>query len=176
VDPAIALTLRGLLGLLLVVAAAHKLADPRRFAAVVAAYRVVPAAVARVAAAAIPLVELACAALLVPGGPAGPVLTAALLGAYAAAIGVNLRRGRRDLDCGCTGPGRRQPIGTWMVARNAVLVLAALALLVPPSSRALVWVDAITVGAAMLALAAVYAAAERLGANAPAIARLRGAA
>ena len=75
------------------------------------------------------------------------VAAAALLAAYGAAIGVNLARGRRHIDCGCVGPAARRPIGGWLVARNGVLAAPSRS----PGSRAgrrarpLVWVDALTV-------------------------------
>ena len=101
---------------------------------------------------------------------------AALLALYAAAIAVNLARGRRHLDCGCAGPALRRPISGWLVVRNLVLVAIALADLAPLSTRPLVWVDALTVVAATAALAACWMAADRLLATAPGLARLREAA
>ena len=91
----------------------------------------------------------------------------------AAAIGVNLARGRRHIDCGCAGPHARRPIGPGLVVRNTVLAAVALAALAPVYDRPLVWVDALTVSGAVLALAALYVAADRLMAYGPALARLR---
>ncbi len=91
---------------------------------------------------------------------------------YAAAVGVNLRRGRRHIDCGCAGPAARRPISGWLVARNVVLAAAALAGLAPVAPRGLVWVDAFTVVAATTALAACWTAADQL----LALARPRGVA
>ena len=42
--------------------------------------------------------------------PHAAAAAALLLALYAGAIGVNLARGRRDIDCGCGGPASRQPI------------------------------------------------------------------
>lgn len=173
-DPVVAFVFRGLLALVLLVAAVHKVREPRRFAAVVDAYRVVPRRAARVAAALVPAIEITAALLLLAGTPAGATAAVALFGAYGIAIGVNLARGRRDLDCGCSGPGARQPIAPWMLARNAVLIACAAALLGPQRPRAWTMTDGVTATAATLALFALYAAVERLGANHPALARLRG--
>jgi hypothetical protein len=173
-DPAIDLTVRLALALLFVVAAVHKLRDVRAFQATFADYRLLPGAAARV----VPLVELLVAALLVAPstGAAGKIGAAGLLLVYAAAVGANLVRGRRHIDCGCAGPHARRPIGGGLVVRNALLAAAALAALAPVQPRLLVWIDALTVSGAVLALAALYLAADRLMAYAPAIARLREAA
>jgi hypothetical protein len=89
-------------------------------------------------------------------------------------MGVNLLRGRRDLDCGCMGPGARGgKIGGALLARNAVLIAAALACLPPPGPRALVWLDFVTVPFAVAVLALLYAAVERVVALAPAVDALR---
>ena len=175
-DPVVDVTLRAVLALLLAGAARHKLRDPARFRATLAAYRLVPAALSGGIAAALIGVELGVAgALLVPAlrGPAG-VAAALLLSLYAGAVAINLARGRRDLDCGCAGPALRRPIDGWLVARNVVLATAALAGLVPLRPRSLVWVDALSVVGATAVLAACYTALERLHAQAPAFARLRG--
>lgn len=175
-DPVLDSTLRTALALLFLVAATHKLRDVARFRANLADYRVLPAALAAPAAALVLAAELGvAAALAVPAGrETGLAGASVLLAVYAAAIAVNLVRGRRHIDCGCAGPAARRPIGGWLVARNAVVALAALAGLAPVVPRPLVWVDALTVVAATAALAALYAAADRMIALAPELARLRG--
>jgi hypothetical protein len=95
---------------------------------------------------------------------------AALLALYTAAIGVNLARGRRDVDCGCAGPGGRQTLQGGLVARNALLAAAALAAAAPVGARGLGAVDAITIAGAVLAAAALYAASQHLLALAPRLA------
>jgi len=175
VDPVVVVILRASLALLFVVAAAHKLRDPEPFRAVLDAYALLPARLAGVAARALPALELVCAlALATPRfASAGAVLAAALLALYALAMTVNLLRGRRDLDCGCMGPGAGRKIGGALVLRNALLLAAALACLLPARARSLTWVDACTVPFAVAALAALYAAIEQLLATAPRLAALR---
>jgi hypothetical protein len=176
-DPVVAATLRAALAILLAVSASHKLRAPARFVATVRSYRLVPDVLAPATAVALVAAETLAAALLATG--AGGVVTAAgaagLFALYAAAIAANLRRGRRHLDCGCGAPGTAHPIHAGLVARNLVLVVAALALAWPATARALTWLDAGTIALATTALGALYAALDRLLANAPAIARLRGA-
>ncbi|HZR83707.1 MAG TPA: MauE/DoxX family redox-associated membrane protein [Candidatus Binatia bacterium] len=175
IDPVVAAALRAGLALLFASAAVHKLRAPSAFRSALADYRLVPEPL--VSGAAWGAIALECAsavALVAPGAyAAGPLLAAALLGLYGAAIAVNLARGRRDLDCGCLGPGRRQSIGWALVARNALLALAALACLAPLRSRPLVWLDGLTIVAAVAAGALLQGAAERLLAQGPALARLR---
>ncbi len=172
-DPTLHLTLRIALALLLATAAVHKLRDRTAFQATLAAYRLVPAALAPVVIG----VELGVAAALCvpPFGAVGVLAAAVLLLVYATAIGVNLVRGR-DIDCGCAGPAARRPIGAGLVARNVLLAAAALAGMAPLHARPLVWMDGVTVVAAVLALSALYGAADHLLALAPTAARLRRAA
>jgi len=163
-DPVIDVTLRTALALLFFVAAGHKLQDLGRFRATLAEYRLLPAG----------LVPLA-AALVVPSArAAGLVSAATLLVVYGAAVAINLARGRRHIDCGCAGPAGRRPISGALVARNAALAALALAGLVPVHPRALLWVDGLTVAGATAALAAFYAALDRMIVFAPGLARLRG--
>ena len=126
-DPVVILAARGAFALLFASAAWHKLSDRAAFATLLAAYRVVPAAVVPVAGVGIAVIELATAAAwLAPGALVYAVrATVALLAAYAIAIAVNLARGRRTIDCGCGVGGAAQPIGEGLVVRNVLLALAA---------------------------------------------------
>jgi Methylamine utilisation protein MauE len=172
-DPVIDLTLRAALGLLFAVAAAHKLRDPRRFAATLAEYRVLPAGLAGAASALLVALELAVVAALVVDRRLGLAGAAALLGLYAGAMATNLARGRRHIDCGCAGPAARRTISGWLVVRNVVLACVALAGLAPIAPRVLLWIDGFTVVAATAAVAACWTAADRLLALAPGLAQLR---
>jgi len=171
-DPALALVLRGGLALVLGAAAWHKLRDLPAFHGAVEAYRLAPAMATSALAAAVVAAELvATAALLLPSAHGvGPLLAGALFLLYGVAIGVNLARGRVDLDCGCAGPAARQPIRRWMLARNAVLAAAALLALAPPAPRALQAVDVLTIFGALVVLSAAWTSLHRLAAE-PVIAR-----
>jgi hypothetical protein len=175
-DPAIDLTLRAALGLLLLAAALHKLRDPRRFTATLADYRLLPRPLAGVAAALVAGTELLVMAALAAAPRLGFAGAACLFLVYAGAIAINLARGRRHIDCGCTGPAGSRPISEWLVARNLGLAAVAFAGIVPLAPRALVWVDGLTVVAATMALAACWTAMDRLLALLPAAARIREAA
>lgn len=175
-DPAIGVLLLGCFALLFATAALHKLRALAQFAAVLRAYRVLPEAAAPLAPL-VPLTELAVAlALLVPAARSAAALTgAALLAAYAAAIGANLLRGRRDLACGCGGPDEARPIAPWMVGRNLLLAALLAGTLVPWQARALSATDGLTAGAGIAVATLLYAAIDRLlGRVAPRTAVLRG--
>jgi hypothetical protein len=177
-DPAIEFVLRGGLALLLLSTALHKARDFTAFRSAVIGYALAPERFAAAIAALLAGAEAAIGtALLAPAslGVRAPALvaTALLLALYAAAIAVNLARGRRDIDCGCAGPAARQPLSEWLLARNAILVVAALVCLGGVAARPLAWVDAFTVSGGIAMAVATWLAAHRLLANAPALARLR---
>jgi hypothetical protein len=174
VDPVAVLTLRLSLALLFAAAAVHKLRDRRGFRRTLRRYRILPAALVGPAAALLTASEIMVAATL-PFWRVAALGAAAILALYAAAMALNLARGRRDLDCGCMGPAKSTPVSGALVARNLALAAAALASALPPATRPLAWVDALTITAATATAAACWLACERMLALAPAAARLRGA-
>jgi len=173
-DPALQLLLRAALSLLFAAAATHKLRDVASFRTALERYELlpslwsVPAGVALIAAE----VGIAAGLWLPRVAPVAALAAAALLALYAGAIGVNLARGRRDIDCGCAGPARRQPISAALVRRNGVLAAAALVSALPGAPRGLTWVDGVTVIAGVTALGCLYAAVDGLLATAPRMAAL----
>jgi hypothetical protein len=97
-----------------------------------------------------------------------------LLLTYAAAIAVNLERGRRDLACGCGGPDERRPIAPWMVWRNILIAVGLAATFVPWSARPLNLTDAITVVFGLLTLTLIYLCVDQLMGYLQRSAQLRG--
>ncbi len=164
------------LAVLLAMAAAHKLRAPARFAGQLAGYALLPAALVPAAARLLALVEaLLALALLWPSTRAPAALaTAALLVLYAGAMALNLARGRRDIDCGCAGPGLERPLGGALLVRNALLAALALLAAAEPLARALGGFDLFVIVAAAAAALFLYAAADGLLAHAPRLARLTG--
>jgi hypothetical protein len=162
IDPVAAWLARLALAGVFASAALHKGRDLDAFAAAVAAHRLVPEASAGAFARAFALCEVAAAAgLLVPtSAPLAAGLAAALLVLYTGAIAINLARGRREIDCGCSA--RPQPLSGRLLARNAALGALAFAAALPPSARAWVWVDALTAAAGLAALALLWLAAQTL--------------
>ena len=107
--------------------------------------------------------------------PYAAALGILLLSAYAAAIAVNLRRGRRDLACGCGGPDERRPIAAWMVWRNILIALGGGdGVFAPWTDRALTMTDGVTIAFGLLTVALIYLCADQLFGNAQRTAQLRG--
>jgi hypothetical protein len=163
-DPVVVGILRASLAFVFAQAAVHKLRDRAAFDQIVRAHRLVPAAGARAVTGLLVAGELAAAtALLAPGvARLGAGLALALLGVYSLAIGVNLARGRRDIDCGCLGPGHRQPLTGWLLVRNALLAALVAPCLLPTTSRSVTWIDLVSLLGGALVLSLVLAAATRL--------------
>jgi Methylamine utilisation protein MauE len=176
IDPALGALLAGAFALLFASAALHKLLDPERFGAAFRAYEVVPSSLGWLSRL-LPLLELAVAlALLATRSRHGAAAAgAALLLLYAAAIALNLHRGRRDLDCGCSGPSERRPIGTWMIWRNLLLAALLAMVLLPWAARPLSGTDALTIGAGTVVAALLYLSVDALLAQPrPRLQRLEG--
>jgi len=89
-------------------------------------------------------------------------------------MAVNLARGRRDLDCGCSLSGAPRPVGEGLLVRNALLAALSLLAALAPGARSLGGIDLLTVGAGAAALLLLQAGAEAALANAPRSAQLRG--
>ncbi|HZO24296.1 MAG TPA: MauE/DoxX family redox-associated membrane protein [Steroidobacteraceae bacterium] len=164
VDPAVAALAVTCLALLFAAAALHKLRDLRVFAEIFAAYEILPGLVRLHLTALVPALEAGVAAglLLKSTRPAAAVLAVTLLLGYAASIGINLRRGRRDLACGCGGPNERRPIAPWMIARNLLLAALAGLVLFPLTARSLELTDAVTISFGTLTCALIYLCLDTL--------------
>jgi hypothetical protein len=161
---------------LLASAATHKVRAPARFAKQLADYQLLPEALVRPVARVIPAVELVIAfALLVPVSRYWAALSAAsLIALYAVAIGINLWRGRRDIDCGCAGPDQAQPLRPVLLLRNSALVGLALLASVSPVVRDLGFFDGFVTVAAGSVMLLIYAAVDGLLANSPVLLKLIG--
>jgi hypothetical protein len=105
------------------------------------------------------------------------LLSAMLLTAYTMAIGINLLRGRRHIDCGCgfsslAKPGSKalssggiQQLSGGLVIRNGLLILAAMIAAIPPTQRALGFIDYLNLVTALTTLILLYGAFNQLLAN-----------
>jgi hypothetical protein len=157
-DPLLELTVAWALAVLFAASAAHKLAALGEWPGVVRNYRLLPEALATAAAGALLIAGvLTAGALLWPATRRiGACAAAAQLLVFAAAIAINLRRGRTSIDCGCFGSRLRQGISAWMVVRNLALVLLALGLLLPATARELTALDLATALAVVATLAFLY--------------------
>lgn len=136
-----AVILAGRLGLAvaLLVAGAAKLRGPAEFARAIRGYRLLPERWARPLAVSLPWLELACGSALAVGlaSRAAAAVVAGLLAVFTGAVVASLVRGLR-VDCGCFGAARATPAGGWTIARNAVLIGAAILVVARPPA-ALAW-------------------------------------
>ena len=173
-DPVLLYAASAALACVLLLGAVEKLKDMAGFAAVVSAYRLLPASWSHAFAWGYALAEaLAGTLLLVPSRQAaGAELALLVLAAATMALVLNLLRGHRDIDCGCggpasIGPGRsaqRAGLSWWLVLRNALLALwTAPALLAAGGlSRALQWTDSAAVFGLAMAAVGLYFTANHL--------------
>lgn len=112
-------------GLVFLGAAQAKLRHTDLLGGVIANYRLLPAVLVAPVAAVLPWLEFVVGLGLMIGGAwlFAPVAIG-LLVIFAAAMGINIARGRREIDCGCGRSDLRQPLSWLLVGRN--LALAAL--------------------------------------------------
>jgi hypothetical protein len=176
IDPVIELTFRAGLALLFGGAAWHKTSDPVRFGATLRAYGLLPLWLASLVARLLPLVEAVIAiGFLHPLTRRAAAFAAiSILVLYTAAIAANLLRGRREIDCGCFASSARAPLSGWLLARNAILIATAVALVMPLRARTLTWIDVMTTLMALVTLSLLWAATQKLIQTAPALRRLGG--
>lgn len=153
-----ALTTQTFAGLLLLISAGSKLRDTAEFERVLGAYEILPRLLLSPAAFVLPLLELALAAgLLLRVEPMlSAWLGAGMLLVFAVAIGINLARGRSEIDCGCHWGAGEGGIARWMVARNALvallLLLSTIGVHAQPIGAAGVW----TIVSASLVFLSLY--------------------
>ena len=160
IDPLVGTIVRLGLSVLFAFAAWHKLRDPVAFRAAATDYQLVPARLLGAFALALPLVESAVAVGLIwpDTARAAGVAGAGLLGLYSGAIGINLLRGRRRIECGCFGPAARRELDEWLLARNGALVVACLCGALPAGDRALGLLDLFVCAAGSTTIFALWSA------------------
>ncbi len=148
-------------------AALHKHNSGIHFEAQLAEYRLLPGWAVRPVAKLLVAIEFALAgSLIVPATwPWSGRFAALLLLVYLGAIGVNLLRGRRSIDCGCGDAP--QSLSWWLVARNSILVLGAL--LISQAGTAMTILTLLSALIASAPLILLYLAAEQILRNDAAI-------
>ena len=163
---------------LFLIAAIHKLGNRMDFLAILGAYKILPPILLRPATLVIPNMEIVVAFGWLLIGVVGltlravPVISAAILLMYGAAIAVNLLRGRRNIDCGCSFSSSKtekskgtQQISAALVWRNTALAGLSLAALAPVSARTINILDYLALVAATIVCIFIYAAINQLIAN-----------
>jgi hypothetical protein len=162
-DPVLQAALHSGFAVLFGWSALHKLMDRRAFESAVRGYALVPERSVHAVSVTLVLLEASiCGALLWPrtGSPAA-LFGVALLSGYGLAMASAWRRGRRDIDCGCAGPGPSRAIGPDLIARNALLSVLLVVAALPATSRPYTWLDLVTFVAAIALSALLFVAGER---------------
>jgi hypothetical protein len=139
--PDAVIAIRILVALVFLSAALGKMRNWRIFRGVVANYRLLPQGLVGPVTYALPPLEAAIGATLATGllAPWAESAAAVLLSAFAVAIGINLLRGRRHIDCGCFQGTLRQPLRWALVSRNVLLALLLIAAGAAPSGIPDAW-------------------------------------
>ena len=164
IDPLFALLISVCCALLFGGAGLHKLRHHALAQQSIADYQLVPPALVPITGWLVSLLEIAIASglLFATTRVIAATLGAALLCLYAIAMAINLYRGRRDLDCGCSFGGTRQSISELLVLRNVLLAVLLLASSLPASDRGLGALDVFTLGAGVLVASLLYATLNTL--------------
>lgn len=165
IDPLVTIVIATSLALLFLLAARHKIMAQRRFEAQLAAYRILPESLVSPVARVLPWLEIAVAASLLFAitRPAGALIAALLLATYAVAMGINLTRGRSQIDCGCGDTP--QALSGLLLLRNVMLASGALLLLAPVATRPLSMLDMLFAGLFVAACSLSYSMFEQLSRN-----------
>ena len=127
---------RWALGIVFIVSALGKIADPGAFAGEIAAYRLLPAHVVNLFAIAMPWVELLVGLSLVNAiAPKSGALLAGLMGlVFVVAVASAMARGL-NIECGCISVVKSK-VGWKHIGADVLLVaLSAVVLMQPPGTR-----------------------------------------
>lgn len=169
-DPMILAFSQAILALIFLAGAWFKLRARETFEGVVHNYRLLPQFTVQLASYLLPLAELAIGLGLVvaPTRPYAAVGAMLLLTVFNVAIGINLARGRREIDCGCFSSVLKQRLSGGLIVRNIALMgLAAWFAWGAPwaSADTADWLDWLVGLAAAVVVAFVYMTATLLAAE-----------
>jgi uncharacterized membrane protein len=169
IDPAIRDLLAGSLALIFGASSIMKFRDLEMFEGSVANYQLLPVPLEKPLAYLLPILEFSCAAgLMISKTRAAAAFgLLMLLLVFTAAIGINLMRGRTDIDCGCFGPVLRQSLSGWLLLRNFFLMIFAAAILLPENGRVIELLDLVTIVLGAATMVILYASANFAIGNRP---------
>ena len=171
IDPLIILILSILFSALFVFAALHKILSGS-FQSIVSDYRILPTALVPLAAISIPLIEIVIgfswALNFLPTLTA--LATSTVLASYTAAIGINLLRGRRYIDCGCGFSSTKKTLGSQqlsggLILRNIILIAFSILAILPLAERLLGVMDYFSAIVASAIIALLFAGYNQLLSN-----------
>jgi hypothetical protein len=162
--------------LLFLIAAAHKFSNREIFLANFEAYEIVPKSLSSLIASIIPPLELLLGLGWLAVGlfairlEAVTLISIGLLASYVVAIGVNLKRGRSYIDCGCSFSNSNtsrsenvsQQISSGLLYRNVLLIVMALVCTIPASARSLQLIDIFGLVFSVISLILLYGTFNQL--------------
>jgi hypothetical protein len=113
-----------------------KFRDLEEFTGIVRNYRLLPEFAIRPVAYLMPVLEAMIAVTLLLGTvqPYPAMGAFVLLAIFAVAMGINILRGRRYIDCGCFRTKLKQRLSWWLVVRNGLLMAMSAVLVVTAGS------------------------------------------
>ena len=175
VDPVLSLACALTLSYVFLAAGVHKVRDLTHFDATLGAYGLLPGVLVHPVSLLLPVMEFGIAlGLLLPRSRLMAAWAGtAVLGVYTLAIGINLARGRRAVDCGCGDPGQKQSLSEWLLLRNGVLIGFAMLIAAPALVRPAGWLDWTVAALAASMFALLYSACNQLLANSDQLINLR---
>lgn len=170
-DPLVILSARIAIALLFLVAVVSKLRHYSVFRATILDYQLAPKPLVGIVAISVITLEasVVLGSLSLSYSSIAMQIAMYLVLFYGVAIAINLIRGRRDIDCGCTGPAVRQSLSGWLVLRNAGLAGVAWLGSLVAVNRSLSVLDYGLVVLVVVAGATVYAVINQLMANVPSL-------
>ncbi|MBL4572097.1 MAG: hypothetical protein JKY86_03365 [Gammaproteobacteria bacterium] len=183
IDPLLLQTISLGFALLFFIAAAHKLSNRAHFRASFKAYEIIPENLSGLVTKIIPPLELLLSVGWLTFGLFAiefelvTFISIGLLASYALAIGVNLKRGRNYIDCGCSftsgnaknADSGSQQISLGLLYRNGFLIAMAIVCTIPVSDRSLQLIDIFGLAFSVVALILLYGAFNQLLTNRNAI-------
>jgi uncharacterized membrane protein YphA (DoxX/SURF4 family) len=121
-----------LLAVVFFFSAVQKIRDLRYFTRMVASFQMLPRSWVNPFAYTLPWLELALGLMLLLGWGTrlAANISATLMLLFIFAMGINLARGRKDLDCGCFGNHHHQVISIKSILRNLVLIIISVPLII----------------------------------------------
>jgi hypothetical protein len=132
--PEFVIAVRTLTALVFLSAGIAKMRNWTAFEGVIANYRLLPAFAVRPVTYLLPPFEILTGVALLTSVPQADWSAAGLLSVFAAAMAINLARGRSQIDCGCFNSALKQHLRWSLVARNGCMVLLIAAVAGSPAT------------------------------------------
>lgn len=167
VDPLFTTTTTNFLAVLFLLTGMHKLSNVTQFKAAITAYQLIPDGLINATASILLVGELGIALMLLVTSTKQCAAISALLvlGVYFSVMAINISRGGKDIQCGCSVLTRETLLSYWHLARNAILMGLTVLILIPEADRALNWLDIVQIAAGVISLSILYLSVDALLSN-----------